>query len=398
MTHHSITPADQQALQRLIAVVPEWTAMETAAALTSCADNVLLHAGPAFNEAQEITAPILNSARVASVFQGLAKDFDDARQKIDGGEIVLQPAQDHGVVTPLASVVSMAMPLHVVSDSRHPDNRAFAPINGGGGPAMRLGLCSQAVLDHLRWINGEFADQLIPLLSDEINLLEIASRSLSSGDDCHGRTLEATKILADRLGPGLDPVARQFLKNGPSFFLNLWMAAVKCMMQAGDGVKGSSLITGAGANGRETGIKISGLKGRWFTAHAEPPHGSLVVDVAGSRKLGAIGDSAVVDGLGLGAMSMNLAPAQKAGLGAYMPSGGFNLPEKILSIVHPGFGDIGLRVGTLARIVCESGRLPVVSLGVLDNTGELGRLGGGIFIQPSALFEQAIAALDSATS
>lgn len=390
--------ADRTAIARLAASSPEWTGMTTAGQAVGCADSTLLHAGPAFASPGKITTPIMNSARVAAVFQGLAADFEDARERILRGDIRLAPAQDHGVVTPLASVVSADMPVHAVRDSHLPDARAWAPINGGNGPAMRLGLCNDAVLAHLRWLNGPFAEQMAGTLGSPLNLIDIARQSLASGDDCHGRTIEATRLLTEWMTSGtggnrLDQKAREFLQQSPSFFLNLWMAAVKCMFNTASDVAGSSLVIAAGANGLETGVQVSGLAGRWFTAPAAPPDGKLDVEVPANRKLGAIGDSAVVDALGLGAMAMNFAPAQRAGLGAYLPPNGLSLPAILLGAVHPGFGELGLRVGLCARSVVESGHCPVVSLGILDREGELGRLGGGIFRQPRTLFEHAVDAL-----
>ena len=390
--------ADRTAVARLAAAAPEWTGMTTAGEAVGCAHSTLLHAGPAFASPGNVTAPIMNSARVAAVFQGLAADFRDARERILKGEIRLAPAQDHGVVTPLASVVSADMHLHAVRDAHLPEARAWAPINGGNGPAMRLGLCNDAVLAHLRWLNGPFAEQMAGTVGSPLNLIDIARQSLELGDDCHGRTIEATRLLTEWMtsqenGSRMDQKAREFLQQGPSFFLNLWMAAVKCMFKSASDVAGSSLVTAAGANGLETGIQVSGLPGRWFTAPAAPPEGKLDVDVPASRKLGAIGDSAVVDALGLGAMAMNFAPAQRAGLGAYLPKDGLALPAILLGAVHPEFGELGLRVGLCARSVVESGHCPVVSLGILDSQGELGRLGGGIFQQPMTLFEHAVDAL-----
>ena len=388
-----ISIADQQALDKLAAANPIWIGQGSAAELTGLPDHILLHAGPKFATPKQITAPILNSARVAAVYQGLSDTFDEARQQILAGEITLLPAQDYGLATPLASVVSMSMPLHIVCDREQQDTRGYAPINGGNGPAMRLGKCGDEVLAHLKWLNGDFARQLEAALNEPVGLLDIARTSLEQGDDCHGRTIEATRVLREMLDCKLNNGAREFLQNGPSFFLNLWMAAVKCMFRQAEGVKGSSLVTSAGANGSETGIQVSGLPGQWFTAKADPPKGDLDVDVDPSRKLGAIGDSALVDALGLGAMAMNFAPAQKAGLGKHMPKEGLALPEKLLGIVHPGFGDLAVRVGTLASAVIREKQEPVVSLGVLDNQGEIGRVGGGIFVQPAEIFRNAVSAM-----
>ena len=49
-----------------------------------------------------------------------------------------------------------------------------------------------------------------------------------------------------------------------------------------------------------------------------------------------------------------------------------------------------------ARTVVEVDRQPVVSLGVLDNEGELGRVAGGVFSTPMSVFRDAITALEAA--
>ena len=82
-------------------------------------------------------------------------------------------------------------------------------------------------------------------------------------------------------------------------------------------------------------------------------------------------------------------------MGHLMPEGGLELPMLLLAAEHPGFGDLGLRVGMAARAVVDTERRPVVSLGVLDNEGELGRLAGGVFETPPSVFRDAVAALEA---
>ena len=74
---------------------------------------------------------------MAAVYEGRAEDFQNAARMIGSGALRLEPAQDHGVVTPLASVVSPSMSLQIVCDSNQPGNVVYSPINGGSGPAMR---------------------------------------------------------------------------------------------------------------------------------------------------------------------------------------------------------------------------------------------------------------------
>ena len=389
-----LTAEDDPALDAVVKVRPLWRSLLRAADAVGLEPTTLLHAGPAFDGPDDITKPIRNSACIAAVVQGVAPDFAAADAAIGRGEIVLRPAQDHGVVTPLAAVVSASMWLHEVVDADEPARRAFAPINGGSGPAMRLGLCNDAVLAHIRWLNGPFAEALAAAQTADLDLTALAAHGLAEGDDCHGRTMAATAELVRRLSPAIEahPEAKAFLDAGPSFFLNLWMAACKCMLSAAAGHDGSSVVTAAGGNGQRSGIQLAGLPGRWFSAPAEPPRGDLG-DWPAERALGAIGDSAIVDVAGFGAMAMAFAPAQGEQLGRFMPDDGLALPSRLLGRLHPGFGGLGFRTGLRAEDVVESGRTPVVSLGILDKLGEAGRLGGGIYRIPQQVFAEAVTAL-----
>src|SRR5262249_1839894 len=107
------------------------------------------------------------------------------------------------------------------------------------------------------------------------------------GDELHNRIAAATSMLAERLAPGLarahvaaDVQERLFgfLGGNPQFFVAVSLAASKLMLDAGHGVEGSTLVTAMGANGRDCGIKVSGLGDEWFTAPAEMPEGAGAQD------------------------------------------------------------------------------------------------------------------------
>jgi hypothetical protein len=386
-----LNQSDSDAIDAMLAVRPIWRGQSLASDAVSLPANTLLHAGPEFSSPSDICKPILNSACVAAVFEGLTIDFDTAAEQIASGEIILKPAQDFNVVTPLAAVVSSRMWLHEVVDENNSATVAYTPINGGNGPAMRLGICSDDVLQFIRWLNSEFADTLSGVRDLPNDLMAIAAAALNDGDDCHGRTLAATGQLVAHIENeiGISPEALDFLRQCPSFFLNLWMAACKCMLNAASGIDGSSLITSMGANGVQTGIQIAGIPGQWFTALADVPNGDIG-DYPASRALGAIGDSAIVDACGFGAMAMNYSAPQKLGLGPFMPNDGFERPAQLLSAVHPGFAALELRTGLTARRVIDINKTPLVSLGILDREGCAGRLGGGIFTTPSQPFRDAV--------
>ena len=393
-----LNPADRLAFDRAVVAQPVWNRFNTGMDALGLAENVLLHAGPAFAAPESITAPILNSACVAGVYEGIARDFDQAEAMIMAGEIVLKPAQDHDVVTPLAAVVSASMPLHAVYDAWHGQHRVFTPINGGSRPSMRLGLRSESVLEHIRWLNTRFLDVLEKGLAEGIALVPLAVTGLASGDDCHGHTPISTSVLVaelkDRTANGIsDSGVLEFMASSPSLFLNLWMAATKIMMKLAEGIDGSSFVTAAGGNGRDVGIQVSGLPGQWFTTSASPPIGKFDVNMPRDRALGAIGDSAVVEAFGLGAMAIAFSPEQQERLGPYLPDDAVTRSSSLSVGAHPYFRAMDVKLGSTARAAVEQGAGPVVGLGILDNQGKAGRLGGGIYDMPAGPFSDALSAL-----
>ncbi len=392
-------PKDLLAFDRISVVQPFWRGFETVKNQLGLDENVFLHAGPAFSNIEEICVPILNSAAVGAVFEGLAKNLDDATKMVLSGEIILKPAQDFNVVTPLAAVVTPQMPLHYVYDGNHGNQFCLAPINGGTGPAIRLGQKSEEAVKHLHWINGPVLDFMAGGLGEGIELIPIASTGLRHGDDCHGRTIVSTKCLFDELasrvkGGSINSDVRDFFAKSPSMFLNLWMAATKCMMLAAEGVRGSSVIIAMGGNGVRMGLQIAGLPGQWFTEVATPPQGKIFQNLDTNRRLGAIGDSAVVEALGLGAMQISSAPEQIKVFKDVLPQNFEDRSEALKVGVHYDFQEAAPKIGIPLRSSLNFGAGPLVALGIIDKAGELGRIGGGIYDPPLTLFDSAMAALD----
>jgi len=382
---------------RVLAARPEFFALERAEEHLALGKHELLHAGPPLADPAAPCTPILNSAIAACLLEGWADTPDQARTLVRDGKIRFRPAQDLGCVVPLADVLSASMWVQIVRDATALKSVACSPLNAGAVAAMRVGVWEDSVLVQLRWLRDTLGPVLRAALTEPLPLIHLADHGLAEGDDCHGKTAAASAALAALLharltGPDAN-ACRNFLAQSAGFFLNLWMAASRCMLSAAVPSADSSLVTAAGGNGTYFGIQVAGAPGRWFVVPAAAPEMPGTAPDSAAMSLGAIGDSAIVDLLGFGAMT-TLAPAlqQPAGFVALWPDEQ-DMPRTVLLAEHPAFGRTAARVLVDARQVAASGRRPIVSLGVLDATGHQGRLGGGFYRTPSAIFEKAVAGL-----
>lgn len=395
----SFHSSDVQACERILGIAPEWQAVEPAAAALDLRGRVLLHAGPPITDRARMARPVFNSAVMAVLFEGWARNDEDAEALILSPDVCLEPAQDHHCVVPLADVLSPSMFVQRVADRANPAHVAFSPLNGGMQHITRTGQRSPEILQQLHWLHDELGPVLARAVCLPVPLIGIADLALHAGDDCHGRTANGTALLLEKLAPALgagDAEQRclNFLQASPSFFLNLWMAATKCMLRCAEGMPGASIVTAIGGNGIEFGVQLAGLPGRWFTAPSTPP---LIPDATSHMRvcsLGAIGDSAVVDAFGLGAMALNHSPELAKALHPVFPPAAHELPGRLLMTMHPGFAHSKLQTILAARRAAELDTAPMISLGVLDKWGVEGRLGGGMYQPPARVFAKACAELE----
>ena len=397
-----MTAEDSMAIERLLAVVPAWTGTPTAADAIGLASHTLLHCGPPANPDHALVIPTLNSAAVACVYEGWAATLIEADELISSGKIRFEPAQDRNVATPMAAVVSPSMRLLEISDLNNSSHKAYAPINGGGtggDPAPRYGKKTEEALSLVHFLNDEVADVIDPASKKPLPWLPIIDEALLGGDDVHLRHIAAhatlLSILKARLGSQFSGSnSEEFIAKWPGFHLNFWMAASKCILTAAEGVNGSSVITAFGGNGAHFGLQVSGLPGRWFSVEATPPRGNLREPYTVEDCVGAYGDSALVECLGLGAMAQSYCPFMQEFHKDFNHDDILELPTLLLAAEHPGLPNSHARVGLSAHKIVESGATPIVELGIVDKTGLNGGFGAGLYRPPTAPFVEACNALE----
>lgn len=382
------TEANEHAMGRLLACRPVWNAVARVGDVIG-GDRLILHPGPPVVRSTDLPAPIRNSLALACVYEGWAADPEAARAMIDSGEVSIGAAQDHRVVVPLAGVASPSMAVHVVVDQNDESRAYYAVLNEGPQHALRGGTVDAEVLVHHAWLDGQFSEWLSGALDGQVEVLPLLREALRRGDDCHSRTVNGSQLLVQRLvrRSGAPGDVADFLTSARSFALNLWMAAAALMLDSAAGVPGATVVTRAGGNGERFGIQLSGQPGRWFSVPATPPVGAIASEHVGRRVLGAVGDSPVLDFLGLGGMALRHAPDVAQGLGEVVPPDALERPGRLLARRSEA---LGTEVGLIAAACRAADRGPLVLLTMIEASGVGGQVGNGVFEAPVTLFEDAI--------
>jgi Protein of unknown function (DUF1116) len=382
---------------RAVAVVP---AREAIPALE---ERRLLHSGPPI-QWDRVCDPQRRALVAAALFEGWADDRDTAARLLRTGEIALASGNEHGHVGPMTGVCSPSMPVWVVEGG---DVRAHSTLNEGPGSAPWFGVGDDEAIARLTFLRDRLGPTLARALegTGPIDLLDLAAQGLQMGDEMHMRSQATTNLLLKLLLPafaagGGEEEAR-FLAGNHLFFLNLTMAAAKCASLNASGERGSAVVTLIARNGTDMGIQLAGLPGRWFTAPAAPVQDALLRE--GHEPADAaldIGDSAVIECIGLGGMALAAAPVTAAFFGGTASDAVARTLRMADTCVArsdrfriPSLDFAGTAVGIDARLVVELGVTPQITTGVLHATSGAGQIGAGVAHQPLEPFRAAIEAL-----
>jgi hypothetical protein len=371
----------------------------------------ILHSGPPIDW-PEMCGPQRGAIAGAILYEGWAPDLDAAEKLATSGEVALEPCHEHGAVGPMAGIISPSMPVWVVENTAA-GNRAFCNLNEGLGKVLRFGANSPDVLERLRWLGGDFFTTMqvaVRGLADP-DLKPLMAQALHMGDELHNRNAAASGLLFKRLTLSLlgsdlpsDAVRRalEFVAGNDHFFLNISMAASKSMSDAAADVPGSSMVTVMARNGVNFGIKLSGTGDQWFQAPANPVDGLYFPGYSVDDAAADLGDSAITETNGLGGFAMAASPAIVQFVGG-TPADATANSRRMLSITlgtNPAFtlpplNFGGTPAGIDARLVVDSGVLPIINTGIAHRQAGVGQIGAGITTAPMDCFNDALAALAS---
>ena len=368
-------------------------------------DGTLLHAGPPIAW-ERVCDPQRRALVAACLLEGWAGDVDGAARLLAGGDERLRAGNEQGHVGPMTGVCSPSMAVWVVEDEAS-GARAFSTLNEGPGRTLWLGAGGDEALERQRFLRDRAGPVLATLLerSGPVDVLGLAAQGLHMGDELHMRSQATGNLLLRGLVTafaaegGADVAA--FMASNHHFFLNLTMAAAKCASLAAAGQPGSTVVHVMARNGTEMGVQIAGLPGRWFTAPAAPVQDALLREGYSEDDAALdIGDSAVIECIGLGGMAIAAAPAVATFFGgtAADAAARTRLMGEICTARSKRFTIAPLDfaptpVGIDARLVVELGVAPQISTGVLHASSGAGQIGAGVAHQPVAPFRAALEAL-----
>ncbi|MBI08377.1 MAG: hypothetical protein CMM55_02540 [Rhodospirillaceae bacterium] len=403
-----IEQANAEAVRRLLAGDPVLIDVQPAGAvLSDLSGRTILHAGPPI-EWSRMCGPMRGAIAGIAVFEGWAGTLEEATRLAANGTYQFHPNHEFDAVGPMTGMTTISQPVMVV-ENRTTGNRAYCTINEGLGKVMRFGGNDQEVLDRLRWLRDVLGPAMGAALrqTDGIPLKPLIARGLTMGDEMHQRNVACSGLLLRALAPDLARVmtdsaelaeALAFIAGNDQFFLNVAMAMGKAITDPARNIDGSTIVTAMSRNGTDFGIRVSGTGDQWFTAPVEMPEGLYFPGFSAEDANPDMGDSTIVETVGLGGFAMAAAPAVAGFVGAGAASEAALFTQRMSEITIcenpewtiPALNYQGVPTGIDVRLVVDSGIAPTINTGIAHKKPGRGQVGAGVVKAPLDCFDAAL--------
>ena len=406
-----IDRANARALKRMMSGDPILVDVVPASeAIPALEPGTILHAGPPVEWAR-MCGPMRGAVQGIAVYEGWAADLEEAEMLAEAGSFAFHSNHDFDAVGPMTGMTTRSQPVMVV-ENRAFGNRAYCTINEGLGKVLRFGGNDDEVLERLRWIQDEFGPALGRSLRNMggLPLKSLVARGLTMGDEMHQRNVACSGLALRAIAPALASTstdsaalsrALAFIAGNDQFFLNVAMATAKSIADSARDIEGCSIVTAMSRNGTDFGIRVSGTGNEWFIAPVEMPEGLYFPGFTEADANPDMGDSAIVETVGLGGFAMGAAPAVVGfvGAGAASEAGDFTLRMGEIAPVEnpewtiPAMDYRGVPTGIDVRLVVETGLAPAINTGVAHRRPGVGQVGAGVVRAPMECFNKALASL-----
>jgi hypothetical protein len=401
-----IKAANKKALARILAAKPALVGMGRALdVVPGMKKDLILHAGPPITWAR-MCGPMRGGIMAALMYEGMAENPKEAAELAASGRIKYSPCHEHSCVGPMAGIISASMPVFIIKNETA-GNFSYGTQNEGLGKVLRYGAYSPDVIARLKWMETVLYPTLkaaIKLLG-KIDLKSMVAQALHMGDEMHNRNRAGTSLFYRAIAPAVIKTARDpetaakvldFINGNDHFFLNLSMPLAKATLDAGRGIKDSSLVVVMARNGTDFGVQLSGTGGKWFTGAAPVPDALYFPGYTKADANPDLGDSTITETCGLGGFAIAAAPAIVQFVGGqaadavnytltmYEITAGENNIYKI-----PYLNFRGTPTGIDAVKVARSGILPFLDTGVAHKKAGIGQIGAGVLSAPPEPFARA---------
>lgn len=405
-----IEQANTEAVGRMLAADPVLIDVVTAGdVIDGLGERVILHAGPPIDWA-DMCGPMRGAITGIAVFEDWAPTLEAAEEMAAAGAFEFRPNHHASAVGPMTGMTTLSQPVMVV-ENRKFGNRSYCTINEGLGKVMRFGGNDAEVLDRLRWLRDVLGPAMGVALRETggIPLKSLVARGLTMGDEMHQRNVGCSGLMLRALAPALAKTSTDtaalseslaFIGGNDQFFLNIAMAMGKAIMDPVRDIDGSCVVTAMSRNGTTFGIRVSGTGDRWFIAPVEMPQGLYFPGFTEEDANPDMGDSTIVETIGLGGFAMGAAPAVAGFVGAGTAADAANYTRTMGEITVgenpewtiPALDYLGVPTGIDIRLVVETGLAPVINTGIAHREPGVGQVGAGVVRAPMACFEQALVA------
>ncbi len=407
----AIAKANAEALRRMLAANPVLVDVRPAGeVIRGLGDKVLLHSGPPVAW-ERMCGPMQGAVAGAIVFEEWAGDLDAAMKLAASGSVEFHPNHHFDAVGPMTGITTRSMPVMIV-ENRAFGNRAYCMINEGLGKVMRFGANDAEVIGRLHWLADSFGPAFGAALRSMggLELVPLISRGLAMGDEMHQRNVACSALTLRALAPHLAKAGTPsdelwkilaFIAGNEQFFLNVGMVMGKSIMDPVRGIEHSTVVTAMCRNGTDFGVRVSGTGDQWFTAPVEMPQGLYFPGYSEKDANPDMGDSAIMETIGVGAFAMATAPSVVGFVGAGGVRDAFEFTRAMSEITltknprwtMPSLDGEGVPTGIDVRRVVESGIQPAINTGIAHRKPGVGQVGAGVARAPLACFEQGLTAL-----
>ena len=399
-----IDAANAEAARRIIAADPVLVDVAPAAeVIPGMRDRLVLHSGPPVDWKRMCGAQ-KGAAIGMCIFEGWAKNGEEASRRIEAGEIAFEPNHHHSTVGPMAGTITPHMWVWVVENKAF-GTRAFCRQVES---FQQFGDYSPEALSALvKWrdVWGPALRAAVRRMGG-VPLKPIITRALQMGDEMHNRVVASSSLFTNAAAPALveaglpkDQVVAtlRYAGNHPFLFLGLSMAAAKAAADPARGVVASSVVTAMARNGTEFGIQVSGLEGEWFTAPAPRVKGLFLPGWKDEDAGADMGDSAITETVGWGGFVIGGAPGILSFTGGTAAEAlAFSRDMRAITVARspeylmPALDFEGAGVGIDIRKVVQTNTLPVIDTAIAHREPGHGIIGGGIVRPPMECFTKAL--------